>query len=277
MTALREALTAAIAAVDALRRPRLSNVESAIALMDARCYGLIRDHGPELLAALDVAERLGAITNLWACYLETTLRQDETGTTEPKRLTDAECDAIGQSISRPGAPYAPTDTSRALIRAAYAAGAAAAVPREPTQAMLMAGDNVATLDDCEQIWIAMHDAAESPAWGGSGGPEERPVSRKKMREAAARIVADRERIAELEMVLTQAEHFAPGAVEQQRAEAEVARLSNKLKESERYKLREENAKLRRVVEAGKVLRGLVVIRDPRWADFDAAVADLEKP
>jgi hypothetical protein len=65
MTALREALTAAIAAVEAFRDSPADPV-SALQLMDSRCVGFVIEHRTALLAALDDAERINWCEKQWA-------------------------------------------------------------------------------------------------------------------------------------------------------------------------------------------------------------------
>ena len=74
-------------------------------------------------------------------------------------LTDVECDAIADSV----VPDRDIDLPHyhALIRAAYAAGAAS-VPRKPTREMILAGNWIRHSVKMSTIideWQAMHDAA----------------------------------------------------------------------------------------------------------------------
>jgi len=78
---------------------------------------------------------------------------------KPNELSDAECDAIYQSTHH--SIHCEIHVAHALIRAAYAAGAAA-VPKEPTPEMITAGREAIEAWGANgpvQVWQAMHDAA----------------------------------------------------------------------------------------------------------------------
>ena len=89
-------------------------------------------------------------------------------TTAAAGLTDEQCDAISADMSLTN-PITRNAEYRALIRAGYAAGAAAAsVAREPTQSMIYAVQGMwgrverGTIAD---VWRAMYDAAPAVAQG----------------------------------------------------------------------------------------------------------------
>ena len=103
-----------------------------------------------------------------------------------RELSDEECDRLATDC---GLPYA-TESERAMIRAGYAAGYAAAQaampPREPTQAMVNAGEKrrreIAGRGLCiGTIWCAMYDAWAQEQTSGAAsavtdGPAADPIA-----------------------------------------------------------------------------------------------------